>query len=336
MKIYKYFSVVATCVIDQTAAVTFDNMTYPLQLHHNHWTVLLVFVPEYARITSKPTKENLPHDDLQLEEYVVLVRSSGNDHKHKEVKAIVRSPRHGGKLYTIEMKPGNPNPIVIVNQVVQATSPDKIIYIEDDLIQIYTLLNDELKVEISDDLYIIYDGHRVKVSTTSDQLKGSIRGLCGTYSGDDQVDFTVPQNCVVGDPQEFVSSYTLDSSLHSKPQSHCYKKRIAYANVISEHDSGSSASHKEKLNTRNGCTKYQTRYVEKNGKVCFTVRALPTCKAHCKHGKMIKKKVDVHCVNNSNMTKHWQKQIDKGASPDFSHKPVHDEVLITMPQTCSQ
>ncbi|GLV41988.1 hypothetical protein CBL_10147 [Carabus blaptoides fortunei] len=82
--------------------------------------------------------------------------------------------------------------------------------------------------------------------------------------------------------------------------------------------------------------KQQTQYVEEdNGQtLCFTVRPLPVCRSGCQASKKIVKNVEVHCVQKSNVSQLWKNQIEKGASPDFSLKPVTKSIKIKVAQSC--
>ncbi|WP_175282717.1 VWD domain-containing protein, partial [Klebsiella pneumoniae] len=112
------------------------------------------------------------------------------------------------------------------------------------LVQIYALPNGEVKVEIQDAFYMIFDGQRIKLTATSGKLRDSIRGLCGRFNEDKYEDFTVLANCVVRDSQKFLKTYQVEGTQQRLQRSQewqqdCVQKVLPlYTDVISDRDAG--------------------------------------------------------------------------------------------------
>ncbi|CAB0018634.1 unnamed protein product [Nesidiocoris tenuis] len=89
---------------------------------------------------------------------------------------------------------------------------------------------------------IYYDGVRLMLQV-SGTYRGQMRGLCGTFNGEQADDFTSPKNCVLKNNYEFAASYAVpDSSLTSPAKelrqraerADCYYKSVMFGNVINE------------------------------------------------------------------------------------------------------
>ncbi|CAG9855084.1 unnamed protein product [Phyllotreta striolata] len=83
------------------------------------------------------------------------------------------------------------------------------------------------------------------------------------------------------------------------------------------------------------CLFKQTRYVKQNGKICFTIEPVVSCRSQCRPRNFTTKTVGVHCINKSNVSDLWKNQIDNENSPDFSSKEQHRTVEMSVPQSCS-
>lgn len=109
----------------------------------------------------------------------------------------------------------------------------------------------------------------------------------------------------------------------------------------SSSDSSSSSS-EEKNGNKNTAqlggkcqTKHQVQYVERNGEICFSKRALPACQAGCKAQGKLEKSVEVHCRDHKDSVAQLLKQqIRKGANPDMSMKAVSKSLKFNVPQSC--
>ncbi|KAK9729149.1 hypothetical protein QE152_g16097 [Popillia japonica] len=237
---------------------------------------------------------------MQVEEHVVLARGK----QQKEIKITARAPETKAKLVEIDLKPSQSGaPKVLVNQQEQKYDQKQAAHAQDGYIQIYELPNQEVKVEIGDDYYVIYDGERAKITVVDDKFK----------------------------------SYTLNGK---QPPSNrkCVPEEQRYVSVVSPRDLGQRSRKSKSQNSRekgsSGCTKHQTQYQEDGNQVCFSTHPLPTCKSSCRAKSTTSKSVPVHCIEKNNVAELWMKQIDKGANPDFSLKTVHKNIQYEVPQRC--
>ncbi|CAH0562015.1 unnamed protein product [Brassicogethes aeneus] len=330
------------CVIDQTEANTYSNRTYSIRSLPTQWTVMMQYVPEKARQHQQPHingQEQLKH---QLGNYLVLVRQNKENPKQKDVKITFNEPRTQGKILDITLQPAqngqlsgvNPKAKVFVGQQQVQINGQQSHDIQGDLVQIYALPNGEVKIEVHGKFYAIYDGERVKLTLLDGQFRDQIRGLCGQFNEQKPTDFQTPDNCIIREEQEFVQSWNAEQPQKQQRQ-HCYRQEVLYANVISKQDLGHGQEHQNQhQHSGDMCTKYQTRYVEQNGEICFTIRPMPVC--NCQQRGTITKNVAVHCVKQSNVANLWKSQIQKGASPDFGSKTETRKIQMELPRQCSQ
>nr|UXX33469.1 vitellogenin-like protein [Holotrichia oblita] len=318
------------CTVDHSAVSTFDNKTYPASLSSS-WAVLFHYVPDYAQ--QLEVDESEQREKVQYEEHVILSRGSDE----KEIKLTIRAPETQSKLVELNLKPSQPgqHPKVLEDTTELRYSEKKAAHLQENYIKVYGLPNEEVKVEVGDDYYVIYDGHRVKITVTDDKFTDSLRGLCGTYSGDESKDFTGPKNCIIRKPEDFVYSYTIDPPHLSKVED-CEPVEYNYVKVVSQKDMGDEQSWQRGEESSGSCTKHQTQFNQESDQVCFTLHPLPVCKSSCKARGTITKKVNVHCIEKSNVAELWMKQIKKGASPDFSLKAPHKSISFEVPQKCVQ
>ncbi|KAJ8985867.1 hypothetical protein NQ317_006241, partial [Molorchus minor] len=327
-------------VVDGTSISTFNNRTYPASID-DHWTVALQYVPKDARHHSGPksVQEQLK---FQTENYVVLVRQNSESKQNKDIKIILSAPETDYKVLDITMTPQQTSGLKA-----KVTVNGRDVHVDDKesqdfgngFVQIYCIPNGEVKVEIRDVFYVIYDGRRMKLTDVSNKLRGSVRGLSGSYQDNKAEDFLLPENCIVSDYQQFINSYDTDSNKqqHMKQSTQwgtCLRKDMPlYTNVIVRQDILNALS--STSSSRFECTTSQTRYSDQGGEICFTIRELPKCSSHCRQRSSITKKVSVHCVENSRVAYLWKNQIDKGHSPDFSHKKETKTVDMELPVDCS-
>lgn len=338
MRFLTYFFFAATCVIDQNVAQTFSNKSYSLPLQQQY-TVVMQYIPKDARVkgTERQTVEKQVQE--QLENYVVLARQVSN--QQKEIILNFNHPKSEGKTVEIQMKPNqgqfsasNPAAQVQVDGQQMKFDDQHIADLYNGFVEIYALPNGEVKVEIKDAFYLIFDGKRVKLTATSGKLRDSIYGLCGRFSKDQYEDFTVPTKCVVRTPEQFVESYQIGSQKQrhqrsEKAQSECIAKVLPlYADVISDSDVGRSEWSPKKLGTQ-----LRPRYVEENGEICFTIRPVPVCNGSAK--KTVTKNIAVHCIQGTKTAYYLKSQIDQGGNPDFSRKSETKTVRMEVPQQCS-
>ncbi|KAJ8936451.1 hypothetical protein NQ314_012313 [Rhamnusium bicolor] len=336
------------CVVDHTHSSTFNNKTYPTPID-KHWTVMLQYVPKEARHQERQlsVEEQLTS---QTENYAVLVRKNSGSKKQKDIKITFSSPKTDFKVVDITMNPaqeqgyiGKKVRVTIDGKEVQVS--DKQSHdINDDYVQIYGLPNGEVKFEIKGVFYTIYDGERVKLTVLDGKFRDSVRGLCGAFNDDKARDFLTSENCIAGDFQKFVRGYEIEGSEGEQQRQRFSRKSHEcvpvitplFANVISEWDTGRRDKYAGSGRSSGKYTRFQTRYVEQNGEICFTIRPMPVCSSKSRERDFIKKNVAVHCVQKSNVAQLWKNQIDKGSSPNFSHKKETKTVEMELPQSCSE
>ncbi|RZC42857.1 vitellogenin [Asbolus verrucosus] len=325
---YKYDTYRPICVIDKTAASTFDNKSYPVNLG-NDWTVLLHYVPRRPSNEPQPLPSSpVPHQLKQeLESHIVEVRASQQEPSQKELKVVIQTPETQGKLVEINLKPKGSShlPKLFIDKEEIKYNDQQASNMYDGYIQAYALPNHELKLEISDSYYIIYDGARAKVTVVNSKFRDASRGLCGTFTGEPETDFTSPDWCILKNPQDFVDSYTISHKNHQLHQQECYQKEVVPANYISAQDSGKSKNVQYSSNNRNYCTKLQTQYVVQGHETCFTLRPLPMCKQGCRQNGSISRNVPVHCVRSTEATQLWKNEINKVGFAYASHNPAWQE-----------
>nr|QDP42283.1 Vitellogenin 2 [Agasicles hygrophila]QES69169.1 Vg2 [Agasicles hygrophila] len=328
------------CTIDNNRASTFSNKTYPAQIS-NEWTLMALYAPKQARDIDAQQPEEYVAKLLktQTENLAILVRKSQQSPKMKEFKIVVSSPETNFKVVEINLIPSAGQIKVSVNgQLNDRLSFD----LYQGFIQIYPLPNKEAKVEIRGFVYVIYDGERARVTAVSDKLKDATRGICGQFNDQDGEDFLVSENCIARKPKKFVKSFEVQSQegeqvrqQFSGNDKQCVEKQVPlYVNVITSRESRRKQHSHTPSVSKSNCRMEQTRYVHKNGQICFTTVPLTTCKSGCRPEGSRLKTVGVHCVARSNVSDMWKKQIDNDISPDFSTKRATDTAEVHIPEEC--
>ncbi|KAF5287239.1 hypothetical protein FQR65_LT12283 [Abscondita terminalis] len=286
--------------------------------------------------------QNVQHNaDNQIEHYAVLVRNMKNSKHGKEVKVILRSYHTKYENMEIDMVPSEKSKMraeVYVNEKKQNVHPEHGLQFND-YMRVNVLPNGEVAFAVQNVFYILYDGQRFRLTILdSSKFRNDVRGLCGVFNGNNRFDFTCPQNCILQNAEQFVDSYKLNNQSQNQHSQHqCSYSEVIYADVISNEAVGLlSKNQGDSTNYNRGCTRHQTRYFyDDGGKVCFTVKMHPICKQHCKPKQQITKTVGVYCVPQGQNTELWIKEIEKGASPDFSIKTPSKHVPIDVDQSCS-
>ncbi|EFA11425.1 Vitellogenin-like Protein [Tribolium castaneum] len=336
----KYDTYRPICVVDKTQTSTWDNKTYPSSFS-NGWTVLLHYVPRRPS-----SSQNKPYESVQeqlnelVESYIVYARASEQSHSQKEIQIVLQMPCTNGKVVKIAMKPSSKGPKVLIDEQEVKYDTEHASDAYDGAIQIYGLPNQEVKLEIRDAFYAIFNGQTLKLTATNSKFRDASRGLCGTFTGEQETDFLGPDNCIIHAPEKFIESYTIGQQLmqrgskmrRSDNEKQCYFKKVYYANYISNQDAGRVIDAERR--GRGSCSKLQTRYVEENGEICFTIRPLPVCKSRCQQRGTIYKNVQVYCSRSTSSTNLWKNEIQKGASPDFSLQQVSKTIQMEMPKEC--
>lgn len=323
------------CVLEKNSAVTFNNKTYPVTLGNCYHALLNI--PLLHKFEERKYG------------YTVLVRDSAKSSKLKDLKIVYNN----NEVYQVM------DLVAVTEQKYEVYVNDKIINIPTDDVYIVKdnveqpwariiFKNNELKIDFDltqnrqmDDLTIIYNGERVTVMI-NDKFHGEVRGLCGTFSGESWYDYITPRNTMIQDSSLFAASFALVDETCQGPAkeinrlalaSKTVRRETIFTRVVSEKDYYSHVHEK-----KGHCsTKHQTRYTIENGDktICFTTRALPVCSSGCRSDKTVEKTVGVHCLQRTNTVNLYKKQIDHGASPDFSNKAVTKTIKIRVPHTCN-
>ncbi|KAJ3639679.1 hypothetical protein Zmor_003023 [Zophobas morio] len=322
------------CVVDKTHTSTFDNKTYPVRLSHDY-TVILQYVPRRPSPNPQnPDQSVLEQLDEATESYIVSARAADERSLEKEIQMALQMPSTKGKVVKIALKPSlRGGPKVYVND--QEVRYDK--RSSSDFygghIQIYALPNEEVKVEVYQAFYVIFNGKTLKLTAVNSKFRDSARGLCGTFTGEPETDFLAPDNCILQDPQDFVQSYTTGSK--SKPRAECYQKKIVHARYISSKDAGRSSRDYSKGDEQSSdCTGFISKYQMSGSDICFTIRPLPYCKPECQPQGTTVTKVDVHCMKPDNSNAIWRTKLDKGIGHDFTSMETTKQLEMEQPLEC--
>ncbi|KAL1493355.1 hypothetical protein ABEB36_011424 [Hypothenemus hampei] len=333
-----------TCVIDQTAAQTFNNRTYPLTLNQDY-SVVLQYIPKDAPVDENDENQSV-QDQLkqQVENYIVLARKTSE--KQKEILLSLNHPKTQGKTVEIKLEPSQTSrnqrkmtpaaKVTVDGESAEFDDKQSADYFNG-LIEIYALPNGEVKLEVQRAFYLIFDGQRVKITATTGKLRDSIMGLCGQFNNDQFEDFTVPAKCIVRSPEEFFKRYNADNQQNRQQrsgeyQSDCvYKVLPLYINAVSDNDVARTQSLHQRQ--QNSGTKLRTRYVEQNREICFTIRPVAQCNGTAR--KTVTKNVSVHCIEGTKTAYYWKLQIDQGGNPDFSNKSETKTIPMELPLQCN-
>lgn len=272
----------------------------------------------------------------QTENYVILVKKDSQSDK-KEVKIALSAPETEFKVLDITLSPKSEQDgvRVTVNSNDISVKGDETFQYGEGYIQAYSLGEDEVKIEVRDQFYVIFDGRVVKLSLLNGKFKDAIRGICGQFNDKGFEDFRSPSNCFVRDHKKFIESYEVEGTqgkdrreMLSSNDNECVRKiDPVHVKVVTTFDDDEDVSE--------DCTQFQTKYVEENGEVCFTLRPMPVCSRTCQATSSTERNVPVHCIKKSRVGNLWKTQIDNGGSPDFSHKTETKTVLLQIPQNCA-
>lgn len=300
------------------------------------------YIPKHARHEDQPNsvREQLEH---QTENYVILVKKLSHSNQ-KKVKITLSTPETQFQVVDITLRPNQqrynqPRAKVTVDGIDIQVEENSSFQYGQGFIQIYVLPNDEVKVEIRNQFYALYDGQRVALSLLNGKFGDSTKGICGQLSGEKIEDFLSPGNCIVQNHQKFIKSYEVEGfqgqqvreELNSPTTMECSKKmsplHVKIVRPSKDEDFSGQVSGE--------CLKFQTQYIEQYGEICFTLRPMPSCNRGCQPSSSAERKVPVHCIANSSVSQLWKNQIDNGGSPDFSHKSETRTESLQIPQNCA-
>lgn len=297
-----------------------------------------MYVPKHARHGHKlnQVQEQMKH---QIENFAILVKKSSQSGQ-RDVKITLSSEETQYKVVDITLTPSSNQArakVTVDGKEIQI-SENKSFQYGQGYIQLYVLPNGEVKAEVRNQFYILYDGQRVSLTILNDKFRDSNRGICGQFNNIRTEELFTPKNCFARDYQKFVRSYEVEGSdgdeirneMQSNPKQCIRKTSPIYIDVI-------RSSTEEELSggVSEQCNKFQTRYVQREGEICFTLRPMPVCGLGCQSTATSDRNVAVHCIRESSVSQLWKKQIDNGGSPDFSHKSESRTESLQIPQNCS-
>lgn len=323
---------------------------------------MLHYLPTYARLNKHQQPQNAQQRQQQQDEqYSVLAMDSKKGNNNKDVLISLRTPQtEHSNLLKIYLEPSGqslssasgsrPAGRVFIEdkkgkREIQVSDKQTIDPATSNFVQIYALQTGEIKVNVMDVFYVIYDGAHVHVAATSSKLRGATQGLCGNFDGNQYNDFQSPRYCILEDPLQFAASYAILTQGSSSSQvaklkeiaqrAQCFPDELTFGNVISDRDAGredSNDNHKQS----SSCTQHNVKYQvdESNNKICFSHSTYPSCKPGCNPSKTVQKKVKATCLGQSRTTMLWAEQINKGSKPKFDHKKANSEMTITVPVSC--
>lgn len=345
---------IAICALNSKIVSTLDNNTYAPLLDSNAWSVLLQYVPRIpSDVNIEPKKPFLQSPQLALEQlrqlsesYIVLVRPQNSN--QREVRLLFVSEQTESKLAEIRIQPvSNNRPTVEVNSKDVQFSEQQAANLYNGFVEVYALPNMEVKIELEGVLSVISNGETVRITTFNSKFRDAARGLCGTFTGEPHTDFLTPSNNIVEDVDDFVSSYSISAQNMTQRQSVSYQQRVS-SSEEQEQDSqyGQKQSHRPRYiskighlankhsNRANSCVRTQTRYVEEDNEICFTIKPLPVCKSRCRVDGHISKQVPVRCVPRNQSALLWKNQILQGDSPNFTEQEATKYVTMNTPRRC--
>lgn len=217
----------------------------------------------------------------------------------------------------------------------------------------------EIKVETNEGkLEITYDGENVEIQ--SNDIGRNNRGLCGSFSGQQTNDLKSPQNQIVNNHEEFISTWAIDDDDNRQSRKNIMakypKEEITYVNPMPMSKSSRKSNNKkqeddddnsrEQQSDRNQqknenkvdlkhATKHQTQYVQDESRICFSKRPLPVCAPGTKANGKTTINVEVVCRDaNDSAAQQYKNQIRSGRNLDLSSYRATKELKFTVPKRC--
>nr|CAD7460130.1 unnamed protein product [Timema tahoe] len=330
------------CVVGKSAANTFDNKTYPIQLG-KCWHVMLKYAPKYMPGESSANID--PSVDV-----VVMTRDNSSS-SQKDLKIVTGddvvdlTPSGGSAKKGLEVKV-NERPLEI-----SSSNLTEIYNIDGDIwLQIFELATGSISLTYPlHGIYLIYDGKTI-ILKANHTYRGEVRGLCGTFTGEPVSDFKTPNNCIMKQPELFVASYALTHESCQGPAPE-YKKRVQEANCTTDdvkpwggnysgQSQGSSSSESSESSENSvedqskSCSVLANKVFDEGNMICISVRPQPACASDCSPSKMQEKNVPVHCLSPGSAANHMIKQIKKGARLNLARKGVTKILRTSLPVQC--
>lgn len=204
-------------------------------------------------------------------------------------------------------------------------------------------------------LEIRYDGKHVQIRSKSIYRKN--RGICGSFTGQQANDLKSPDNKVMLDDNEFITSWAVIEDPNTNRQLKMKQERIKEASYPKEEilrsnpfpkrnkddddkkqrNSDDEKSGRSSKNSRG--TKHQTQFVEQKEKsrICFSKRPLPTCESGHKANGKTHLTVPVHCRDiNDPAAQQYKSSIQRGRHLDLSSHKANDEIKFLVPKRCER
>nr|CAD7195680.1 unnamed protein product [Timema douglasi] len=330
------------CVVGRSAANTFDNKTYPIQLG-KCWHVMMKYAPKY---TPEESSENIaPGVDV-----VVMTRDDSSS-SQKDLKIVTGddvvdlTPSGGSTKMGLEVKV-NERPLEISSSnITEIYNPNGDIWL-----QIFELASGSISLTYPlHGIYLIYDGKTITLKANH-TYRGEVQGLCGTFTGEPVSDFKTPNNCIMKQPELFVASYALTHESCQGPAPE-YKKRAQEANCttddvkpwgsqysghsqVSISSESSESSENSVEDQSKSCSVLANKVFDEGNMICISVRPQPACASDCSPSKMQEKNVPVHCLSPGSAANHMIKQIKKGARLNLARKGIAKSLRSSLPVQC--
>nr|CAD7427031.1 unnamed protein product [Timema monikensis] len=330
------------CVVGKSAANTFDNKTYPIQLG-KCWHVMMKYAPKY--MPEESSEKIDPSVDV-----VVMTRDNSSS-SQKDLKIVTGddvvdlTPSGGSTKMGIEVKV-NERPLEISSSnLTEIYNPNGDIWL-----QIFELASGSISLTYPlHGIYLIYDGKTITLKANH-TYRGEVRGLCGTFTGEPVSDFKTPNNCIMKQPELFVASYALTHESCQGPAPE-YKKRAQEANCtnddvkpwggqysgpsqVSSSSESSESSENSVEDQSKSCSVLANKVFDEGNMICISVRPQPACASDCSPSKMQEKNVPVHCLSPGSAANHIIKQIKKGARLNLAMKGVSKSLRSSLPVQC--
>nr|XP_012221807.1 PREDICTED: uncharacterized protein LOC105671873 [Linepithema humile] len=220
---------IASCTLDKTQAVTFDDKVYPLKLEHCPYVMMTTY-----------SQENFNKSLIIPEEKSVAVMVNEMDDGSKKINMIL-----GGNEILLEKSLDYLKATVNEHNVqfsrytsYQHKHKNKT------AIEIFELPDGSIRL-ISNKYGVnaVYDGERIRLEV-SDKYRNTIRGLCGNYDAQPNNDFITPGNCILKEYEEFSAMYamtkfcpeSITKKISIAKQSTCIRMLHRQSNVINSRE----------------------------------------------------------------------------------------------------
>lgn len=342
-----------TCVVDDNKLNTFDNRTIDLDLGKTwHLAMTTVLPRNFDKLDNsvrRRRQELIKNEDMSIfvrDSWFSGPRDVKNKPMTKDVNIII-GEHIEGKYDSIELRPTGESekyrPRMLINGKEQFPSTDDVVIMrqhdsdEKPLITGYITPEKEIRLVIrkgSRQLRISYNGFVVKVQANG-SFRKNVRGICGTFTGQQETDMKSPANCILRRDEDFIATWAVIGDAESKGpaeqrareanKAKCVQPKVLLGNVISEREAGrkqtqrpvdnkhkknnnkSSSSSSSSESRSNESTELKTStdrmceaerkviYEQSEGMLCFSQRTVPACPKGCKAVNTVERRIDAHC-----------------------------------------